>query len=266
MKKKVVCFCNLALKKDIGIILCIVFFSIFIVVSSILKPCYDGAYWYVVSSIQRILFGIIELYIFVKIYKREKWTNVIHFKNFKYGFPASIGMFLYLPFEIITYYIIGAKEWLNTTVPIVLSCLLFQQFATGFWEELTFRGFVCEGYYQRNTPTAKNRFIYAFISLIIFGMIHAIECDTLEIAIYRFITTGIWGFAFASLYLYTHNILVSMCMHFFTDIFLNVPIFVAEWNDSIALTILDNYIQFVFLGIMFIVAVYFLLKEPKNFS
>lgn len=254
---------KVSIKKDIGIIFCIVFSIIFIAVSNVLKPYFDGAYWYSVSSIQRMLFGIIELFVFVKLYKKEKWTDVIHFKNFKYGLSASIGMFLFLPFEIITYYIIGAREWLNTTVPIVVSCLLFQQLATGFWEELTFRAFVCEGYYQKNAVTAKNRLVYAFISFLLFGIVHTIDCGTLEVAIYRFISTGIWGFAFASIYLYTHNILVAMFMHFFTDIFLNVPTFIAEWNDSIALTILDNYIQFVFLGIIFIVAVYFLLKEPK---
>lgn len=107
-------------------IFCIIFSSIFIAVSNILKPYFDGANWYIVSSVQRMLFGIIELFAFVKIYKREKWTDVIHFKNFKYGLSASIGMFFYLPFEIITYYMIGEKEWLNTTVPIVVSCLLFQ--------------------------------------------------------------------------------------------------------------------------------------------
>ncbi len=254
---------KVSIKKDIGIIFCIFFSIIFIAVSNVLKPYFDGAYWYSVSSIQRMLFGIIELFVFVKLYKKEKWTDVIHFKNFKYGLLASIGMFLFLPFEIITYYIIGAREWINTTVPIVVSCLLFQQLATGFWEELTFRAFVCEGYYQRNAVTAKNRLVYAFISFLLFGIVHTIDCGTLEVAIYRFISTGIWGFAFTSIYLYTHNILVAMFMHFFTDIFLNVPIFIAEWNDSIALTILDNYIQFVFLGIIFIVAVYFLLKEPK---
>ena len=254
---------KVSIKKDIGIIFCIFFSIIFIAVSNVLKPYFDGAYWYSVSSIQRMLFGIIELFVFVKLYKKEKWTDVINFKKFTNGLLASIGMFIFLPFEIITYYIIGAREWLNTTVPIVVSCLLFQQLATGFWEELTFRAFVCEGYYQRNAVTAKNRLVYAFISFLLFGIVHTIDCGTLEVAIYRFISTGIWGFAFTSIYLYTHNILVAMFMHFFTDIFLNVPIFIAEWNDSIALTILDNYIQFVFLGIIFIVAVYFLLKEPK---
>lgn len=251
-------------KKDIGILFCIIFYSLFIAVSNMLKPYFDGAYWYLVSSMQRMLFGIMELFVFVKLYKKETWTEVIHFRNFKYGMFASIGMFLYLPFEIITYYIIGAKEWMSTTIPIVVSCLLFQQFATGFWEELTFRAFVCEGYYQRNSVTAKNRLVYAFISFMVFGIVHAIECDSLEIAIYRFITTGTWGFAFASVYLYTHNILAAMFMHFFTDIFLNIPTFIAEWNDSAALTILDNYIHFVFLGIMILVGIYFLWKEPKE--
>ena len=50
---------------------------------------------------------------------------------------------------------------------------------------------------------------------------------------------------------------------YFTDIFLNVPTFIAEWNNLTALTILDNYIQFVFLGIIFIFAVCFLLKKSK---
>lgn len=252
------------LKKDIGILFCIIYYFLFIAVSNMLRPYFDGAYWYLVSSMQRILFGFMELFVFIKLYKKGNWTDVIHFKNFKYGLLAGIGMFLYLPFEIITYYIIGAKEWLNTTVPIVVSCLFFQQFATGFWEELTFRAFVCEGYYQRNTATTKNRLVYALISFMVFGIVHAIECDTLEIAIYRFITTGTWGFAFASVYLHTQNILAAMFMHFFTNIFLNIPTFIAEWNDSAALTILDNYIHFVFLGIMILIGIYFLWKEPKN--
>ena len=95
-------------------------------------------------------------------------------------------------------------------------------------------------------------------------MLHAIECDSLSMALYRFITTGIWGFAFASVYLYSHNIMTAMFMHFITNIFLNAKIFIAEWNESMALIILDNYVYFVLLVVLFLTVVIYLYKEPKE--
>lgn len=171
-------------------------------------------------------------------------------------------MLLYVVFDVITYTVIGAKTWLNTTMPIVASCLIFMQLATGLWEELTFRAFVCEGYYQGSSATFKRRLLYAGISMMIFGMVHAVECGSLEQAVYRFITTGVWGFAFASVYLYTHNILVAAIIHFFTNIFLNISIFISDWNDSPLFMILDNYVQWVMLAAILIVAVVFLYKKP----
>ncbi|MCM1284092.1 MAG: hypothetical protein NC124_06700 [Clostridium sp.] len=100
---------------------------------------------------------------------------------------------------------IGAKSWIHTTVPIVVSCLFFQQ-----------------------------------------------------------ITTGIWGFAFASVYLYSHNILAAMFLHFITNIFSNATQFIAEWKETTAFVILNDYIYFALLGIMFLTAVIFLRKEPKE--
>lgn len=253
-----------SVKKEIGIILCIVLSIIFSLIAKMLAPYFDGAQWYIVSSLQRLLFGIIELCIFVKIFKKESWKEVIHFKNFKYGLAASLVMFLVILFDIITYLIIGAKEWINTTASIVVSCLFFQQLTTGFWEELTFRAFVIEGYYKSENRTVKTRLIYAFISFAIFGMLHAIECDSLSMAVYRFITTGIWGFAFAAIYLYSHNILAAMLMHFLTNIFSNATIFISEWNISTAYIVLNDYVYFVLLGVMFFAALFYLRKEPKG--
>lgn len=252
------------IKKEIGIVFCIIFSIVFLVIANMLVPYFDGAYWYVVSSVQRLLFGIVELFVFIKIFKKEKWTEVLHFKNFKNGLVAGFVMFLIILFDIVTYFIIGAKSWINTTVPIVVSCLFFQQITTGFWEELTYRAFVIEGYYKTENRTKKTRLIYAFVSFAIFGMLHAIECDSLSMALYRFITTGIWGFTFASIYLYSHNILVAMFMHFITNIFSNATIFVAEWNASTAFIVLNDYIYFVLLGVMFLIAVIYLCKEPKE--
>ena len=116
--------------------------------------------------------------------------------------------------------------------------------------------------YQGASATFKRRLLYAGISMVIFGMAHTVECDSLEQAIYRFITTGVWGFAFASVYLYTHNILAAAFIHFVTNIFLNIPIFISDWNDSPLFIILDNYVQWVMLAAILIVAVVFLYKKP----
>ena len=64
------------------------------------------------------------------------------------------------------------------------------------------------------------------------------------------------------MYLYTHNILVAAFIHFFTDIFLNIHIFISDWNDSPLFIILDNYVQWVMLAIILIVAIVFLYKKP----
>lgn len=251
-------------RKESGLLLSIIFAALFLIIAQMLSPHFDGAHWYLVSSIQRILFFGGELLIFVRLFNKEKLSNVLHLHNFKSGIIAGLAMLIYIVFYLITYCMIGAKEWIDTTIPIVISCLFLQQLSTGLWEELTFRAFVCEGYYQSEKQTVKKRFLYAAVSFLIFGIGHAIECDTLETAVYRFITTGVWGFAFASIYLYTHNILAAAFMHFFTDIFLNLTTFIDKWNDSTALTVLDNYVNFVFLGIILLAAIYFLRKEPKN--
>lgn len=250
-------------KREIGIVCCLVFATLFIGLSNLLAPHFDGAYWYIVSSLQRLLFGIVELFLFMKIFKKDKWTDVLHLKNFKHGLAASSVMFLIILFNIVTYFFIGAKSWIDTTVPIVVSCLFFQQITTGFWEELTFRAFVVEGYYQTENKTKRIRFVYAFISFVIFGMLHAVECDSISMALYRFVTTGIWGFTFASVYLYSHNLLVVMLMHFVTNIFSNATIFIAEFNISTAFIVLNDYIYFVLLGAMLLTAVVYLCKEPK---
>ena len=64
------------------------------------------------------------------------------------------------------------------------------------------------------------------------------------------------------MYLYTHNILVAAFIPFFTDIFLNIHIFISDWNDSPLFIILDNYVQWVMLAIILIVAIVFLYKKP----
>ena len=126
------------LYKDIGIILCILFYICFMATAYAAKPYLDGADWYFFSSLQRIIFGLAALAIFIKLFHKENWTDVINFRHFKDGIRAGSGLILYtILFTIVI--VIGIGSLINTTFAILFSCLICQQITTGFWEELNFR-------------------------------------------------------------------------------------------------------------------------------
>lgn len=248
--------------KDIGILLCIIFYICFLAIAFTVKPYLEGAAWYLFNSLQRIIFGLVELVIFMKIFHKEKWTDVINFSNFKDGVCAGSGSILYT--ILLTVVIaIGIGSLIDTTFAILFSCLICQQAATGFWEELTFRAFMLEGYTNKGKRNWLCRLVYAGISFIIFGLIHAIECDNFADAIDVFIITGIFGFVYAAVYLYAHNILVPMLLHFIYDIPANFQQFVDVWNEeSQVFNVLDNYVLTAAFVLMLIIALIFVIKKP----
>lgn len=83
-----------------------------------------------------------------------------------------------------------------------------QQITTGFFEEMTYRGLVLEGYFLQENKTLKPGLIYAFASFLLFGLAH------ISGGLYSFVFTGILGFSFAVIYLRFHNILIPMGLHF----------------------------------------------------
>ncbi|SHH85615.1 CAAX protease self-immunity [Butyrivibrio fibrisolvens DSM 3071] len=253
-------------KKFSGIVICVAFAIMFIVIDLMISPYIDGAVGYLIKSVLRLVFFMVSLFVFMNFYDKETVSEIIHLRGFGKGLFAGIAMFLFIPFVIITYFIIGAPTWLNTSVSIIFTYLILEQIAVALWEEIVFRGFVCEGYFLEENKTAGKRIMYALISGVIFGLVHAATANSLSNAILKFALTGVWGFGFAAIYLYSHNILAAMFMHFITDVVINSTNLVKDWTSSSLMTILDQYAYFVVIGIIFIVAVIFLIKEDKNTS
>lgn len=248
--------------KRIFPVVCVILMSqVFIFVAYTLKDFFDGEQWYIASSVQRLLFGIVTLIIFVKYFRVEHWKAVFTVRGVKNGLFAGIGLLLYTVY-LTVYIAVGAYSFKGLTLGLILTQLVCQQITTGFFEEILYRGLLLEGYFHEEKQNVYKRLMYAGLAFVIFGLVHITSNMSFEQGLDRFITTGIMGFSFAAVYLYSHNLLVTMFLHAIYDIPANLLRYV-EWTNTPAKLAMDSMYGMIY-PCLFIIALVFIIKSPNT--
>lgn len=243
--------CN---KKYSGILWAIILASVFVTISLLAMEFLRGTAWYVFSSILRFLFGFIILFIVKKLYDRPI-KEILSIKGTKIALVAGSGFLVFFAYYLVVWFS-GMKKIAGLTSGLLISRIILQQIATGFYEELNYRLLVLEGYFY-GTQNIKNKLMYGFTSFVLFGALHVVTgWDT-----NRFLTTGAIGFAFAVMYLKSRNILIPMILHFVYDIFTNMASYI-KWSDSTLFANMNSMID-VAIIIMFVISFIMLLMKEK---
>lgn len=244
--------CN---KKYSGILWAIVVASVFVTISLLGIQFLNGTTWFIFSSILRFVFGCIILFIAKKLYDTPI-KKVLSIKERKKALIAGSGFLIFFLYYL-TVWCSGIKSITGLTIGLLISRIILQQIATGFYEELNYRFLILEGYFY-GIQNIKNKLMYGLISFLLFGAVHVVD----GWSTYRFLQTGVIGFAFAVMYLKSRNIVIPMVLHFIYDVFANLADYI-EWNNS-TLFVNMNSIFDIMLIIMFAISIIMLLMKAKN--
>ena len=241
-------------KRRSGIVISFILAAIFCGIALVMCRVLNGVPWYLFSSGMRLIFGLLILYLFKKLYDKDA-KEVLRFKNGKETFIAASGFLVYFAYYL-TVYVTGANGITGLTAGLFISRTILQQLTTGFYEEILHRGLMCEGY--RYTKGGFGQKLgYALLSSALFGAIHILSGFDLM----RFLQTAAIGFAFAVIYLQTDNIIVPMILHFVYDIFANMAVFI-KWRDSETFYAMDSWIDAAY-AVMFVISFIMLTRKEK---
>lgn len=242
-------------RKYVGIPVALIFMGVFVAVSLLVNQSLHGMPWFLFSSGLRFVFGIAILYVACRIYGKTV-PGILNFKNSRIAFISGVGFLVYCFYYIVAL-IVGAESLTGMTICLLLSRIILQQIATGFYEELNYRFLICAGYFH-GERTAQRRLFYAVLSFLLFGVLHTIGgWDT-----YRFLLTGSIGFAFATMFLCSGNIVIPMIVHAAYDMIANLEGYVAWRYGGVFEAI--NAVFYVIVGVMVVLSVYMLARTEKK--
>lgn len=220
-------------RKFAGITWSMLFSALFIALSVLGRQLFTDTAWYVYSSLLRLTFGVIILWIIGKLYGRSA-GDVFRFHQAKAAWIAATGFLLYLLYYTIDF-AAGVQSFSGLRIDLIISQLFLQQITTGFYEELCYRTLLLDGYFFQPHRTKMLRLAYAAIGFLLFGGLHVLGAWNLQ----TFLCTGAIGFAFSAIYLCSRNIVLPIFLHFVYDVFANLTQYV-HWNNTAALAMLDK--------------------------
>ncbi len=141
---------------------------------------------------------------------KQLFTNKITLKTWLVSVPFIICILL--PFlKLFTAYVF------TTEYIVLLSIIVIQQFATGFFEEGVQRGLMMNGLIRHNTGTVRQRLFTVVITGAFFGLGHVPNIAFGENPLIQMPSSMLWGMFIAAVYMLSDNLLLVMLFHAFSD-------------------------------------------------
>ena len=253
-------------KKHSGFCLTVLISIGFIVVKVLITSVFsEPSNQYLADSIVRVIFGVLALVLLVKCFDRDFCPRTIHGRNIGAAVLADAAAIVFIGIlAVILFTHTTEADWQEfRAVPgkLLFARLIAQQLTTGFFEEVTYRGLLLEGYFQSSEKTVSARLLYGSLSFFVFGALHIIGGGGLE----RFILTGIFGLSMAAVYLHSGNLLMPMVLHFLHDLLAHTcSMFTYEGTNLQSLVLGGTRIVIILAVLAVVWAVVFLILPPAS--
>jgi len=241
-------------KRYIGIFWAILFNTIFVLISLFVLEYLNGPIWYLFSSFLRIAFGILILYTIKRVYGKSI-KDIIHFNNWMIALISGISFLIFFAYYLVLF--ASGIKGININTSMVITRVILQQLTTGFFEELIYRYLMLEGFFYLENKTIIHKFLYVIISTVLFGIVHIVTGWDFE----RFYQTSAIGFAFATIFINSQNLLIPMILHSVYDIFTNLAPY-CKWGGSSFNAL--NSVYNIVVGIMIVISIIMIIIIKKK--